>query len=198
MTISKRERTLIVAATVALLLFAIIFVLPRLGGTEAMAAADTTTLAGMRAAAETRLQQDRRLESLAQDLGVKLPTVDPDQQVEEIVKSVEKLIGANSLKVTAFNPRSRSARSTAKRQPGSEIEFDLRFGADHRGLFGFLAGMRTEGLPVRVKSLQLQTQANPQKMDVTMRLAFVLLEPMPEPKKSDESTEPASEKEAGT
>jgi hypothetical protein len=152
----------------------------------------------MRAAAATRLQQQSRLETLSRDLGVKLPTVEPDQQVEEIVKSVEKLIGANNLEVTAFNPRSRSARSTAKRQPGSEIEFDLRFGADHRGLFGFLAGMRTEGVPVRIESLQLRTQANPQRMDVAMQLAFVLLEPMPEPKKSDESAEASTSKEAGT
>jgi hypothetical protein len=195
MKISKREQILVVSAAVVVALVATLVIVPRLRNSAGTTAPDDRTLDGMRVLAEQKVAQYRRLDLLAEDLAVRLPTAEPGEQIEEIVKSIEKLVGASNLELSAFNPRSTTSRSASRRAAGSEVDFELRFAADHRGLFGFINGMGAEGLPVRIESLQLRTQSNPQKMDVVMNLTFVLLEPMPAPREEKEAKDAKQEKQ---
>lgn len=179
---SARERILIGAAAGVVLVFVLAFVLvPRMGGSGRMApSARAGSLAAIRSDAEARVRQSSRLRETAADLSVKLPTVPPDEQIEQIVKGVEMVIQKSGIELTAFSPRTSGGRDTRQRRAGNLIQFDLRFGAQHAALFGFFKSLEEEGLPWIVESIDVRMRQNePQKVDVVLAMAFMLLEPMP-------------------
>jgi hypothetical protein len=179
---SARERILIGAAAGVVLLFVLAFVLvPRMGGSGRMTSpARAGSLAAMRADAEARIRQSTRLRDMAADLSVKLPTVAPDSQVEQIVQGVEGVIQKSGIELTAFTPRASGGRDGRQRRAGNLVQFDLRFAAQHAALFGFFRELDAAGLPWIVESVDVRMRQNePQKVDVVLAMAFMLLEPMP-------------------
>jgi len=142
------------------------------------ARADATLAALLQETMATR-EDAIELKELTEELSVKIPTGNADEQIAGFVAAMEEIGERNRLKYTRFDGEAVSpSRVRRQRRPGSEVTYRIAFQSNHAGFMKFLDGLSERGLPWRLDEASFEAESNrPDQVNVDFTISFILLEP---------------------